>query len=172
VAVEGVPARKADAARREVLVDRRGDITYCVDVAMGGGTATDPLIALAGLRADGGRAEGLNTMSATVFDKPFDRPSPEGALLLGGDITTPPEPDEPDVIRLEAYQLYGLAGAEVTGVDIVLTNGLRITSTVRNGVWGAWWPTDRGDPTGVRLDVRTATGSRSVDPATIRLPWD
>jgi hypothetical protein len=52
VGVQGVPARPQAAAQREVLVDRRGGFTYCVDVSIGSGTSSDPLIALSGLKAD------------------------------------------------------------------------------------------------------------------------
>jgi hypothetical protein len=58
----------------------------------------------------------------------------------------------------------------VTGLDLVLTNGLRVTATLRNGVWGAWWPSDRGDATGCKLHVRTAAGVTTVDPYAVRLP--
>jgi hypothetical protein len=165
VGVQGVPARPKAAARRDVLVDRRGGFTYCVDVSIGSGTSADPLIALSGLKADG--RDGLNSMAATVFDKPFAKPRGGSVLVLGGDIETPPK-GGPGGIR--AFQLYGLSGPAVTGVDVQLVNGLRVTATLRKGVWGVWWPSDRGDPTGSRLEVSTATGVTTVDPRTVRLP--
>lgn len=171
VAVQGVPADRTAAAQRTILVDRRGDLLYCVDVSLGSATATDPLIALSGIRADHGPDRDLNQVWATVFDKPFTRPAADRVLLLGGDLQTPPAGDG-ESRSLRVYQLYGLAGAGVTGVDVVLPNGLRVTATVRDGVWGAWWPADKGDPTGCRLDVHTTAGTRTVDPATVRLPWD
>lgn len=166
VAVQGVPAGRPAAAAREVLVDHRGDFTFCVDVAIGTGTPTDPLIALAGLRADGGREKGLNRMWTTVSDQSFRQPADQDVLVLGGDLQSPPQDSEPDtgVISLDAYQLYGLAGDAVTGVDVVLANGLRVTATLHNGLWGAWWPSTKGDPTGSRLDVTTPAGTRSVAP--------
>jgi hypothetical protein len=54
-------------------------------------------------------------------------------------------------------------------VDVVLVNGLRVTATVRDGLWGVWWPLAKGDPAGSRLEVRTRDGVRSVDPAAVRL---
>jgi hypothetical protein len=54
---------------------------------------------------------------------------------------------------------------------VVLTNGLRVTATLRHGVWGVWWPSDRGDPTGCTLEVRTAAGVTTVDPSAARLPF-
>ncbi|GAA4469524.1 hypothetical protein GCM10023170_085050 [Phytohabitans houttuyneae] len=168
VGVQGVPARPAAAARRQVLVDRRGDLTYCVDVSVGNGTPADPLIALSGLRTE--EHGGLNSMSATVSDKPFTPPPAGDVLVLGGNLSAPPpEETEEGVIRLEVNQVYGLSGADVTGVDIVLANGLRVTATVYGGVWGAWWPSDRGSPAGSRLELRTATTTRTVDPAAHQL---
>lgn len=165
VGIEGVPARPAAAARRDVLVDRRGGFTYCVDVSLGSGTPADPLIALSGLKADG--RGGLNSMAATVSDKPFDRPQGGAVLVLGGTLETPPDDGTSEI---QAFQLYGLSGPAVVGVDLVLTNGLRVTATLRHGVWGVWWPSDRGDPAGVRLEVRTPAGMTTVDPYAVQLP--
>jgi hypothetical protein len=164
VGVQGVPARPEAAARREVLVDRRGDFTYCVDVSVGSGTPTDPLIALSGLRY-GGR-DGTNSMAATVSDKPFATPRGGAVLVLGGDVETPPTGSTSDI---HAFQIYGLSGPDVTGVDLVLANGLRVTATLRHGVWGMWWPSDRGEPTGSALAVRTAAGVTRVDPKAVQL---
>lgn len=165
VGVEGVPARPEAAARREVLVDRRGGFTYCVDVSMGNGTSADPLIALSGLKAD--KRDRFNSMAATVFDKPFAKPQGGAVLVLGGDLATPPDGDASEI---QAFQLYGLSGPAVIGVDLVLMNGLRVTTTLRHGVWGVWWPRDRGDPTGCKLEVRTPAGVTTVDPYAVRLP--
>jgi hypothetical protein len=167
VGIQGVPARRKAAAQRDVLVDRRGGFTYCVDVSMGSGTATDPLIALSGLKADG--RGGLNGMSATVFDKPFAKPGDGSVLVLGGDLETPPKGG---TSQIEAFQLYGLSGPAVTGVDLVLADGLRVTATLRHGVWGVWWPSERGDPTGSKLQVHTAAGVRTVDPRAFQLPFE
>jgi hypothetical protein len=165
VGIEGVPARPKAAAGRDVLVDRRGGFTFCVDVSLGSGTPADPLIALSGLKADG--HNGLNSMAATVSDKPFTRPQADAVLVLGGTVDAPPEDGTSEI---QAFQLYGLSGPAVVNVDLVLTNGLRVTATLRHGVWGVWWPSDRGDPTGGKLEVRTATGVTTVDPSTVRLP--
>jgi hypothetical protein len=165
VGVEGVPARPEAAARREVLVDRRGGFTYCVDVSLGSGTSSDPLIALSGLKTDG--RDGPNSMAATVSDKPFAKPQGSAVLVLGGTLATPPEGGTGEI---QVFQLYGLSGPAVTGLDLVLTNGLRVTTTLRHGVWGVWWPSDRGDPTGCKLQVRTAAGVTTVDPYAVRLP--
>ncbi|MDG4824760.1 hypothetical protein O7635_23160 [Asanoa sp. WMMD1127] len=163
VAIEGVPARRAEADRRQVLVDRRGDLTYCVDVSLGRGTARDPLIALSGIKARGG----LSAAAATVYDKPFTRPGAADVLVLGASLANPPR--EPGVDSLEVFQLYGLSGPDVTGVDLVLANGLRVTASLRGGIWGVWWPSDRGEPDGCVLEVRTSGGTATIDPDTVRL---
>ncbi|WP_250037188.1 hypothetical protein [Paractinoplanes maris] len=164
VGIEGVPSRPKAAAKREVLIDRRGGYTFCVDVSLGSGTASDPLIALSGVKPDADDDD-LNGMWSTVTDKPFARPQGSSVLVLGGSLETPP----PGGPQLSPFQVYGLSGPAVTGVDLVLTNGLRITATLRNGMWGAWWPSDRGDPTGLELKVRTAAGVKTVNPYANRL---
>jgi hypothetical protein len=165
VAIEGVGRRERAAASRRVLVDRRGNFTYCVDISAGSGTASDPLIALSGIR-DGE----LQGSWVTTTDRPFQSPRGSDALVLGGDLRTPPpEPNEPGVISLKAFQAYGLAGPDVTGIAVTLTNGLRVTATLDHGIWGLWWPQDRGDPTGSLLEIQTATGSRTIPASSVQL---
>ncbi len=171
VSVQGVPSRREAAAARDVLIDRRGSYTYCVDVSPGTATDRDPLMAISGIRAEAGPEKGLNRTWSTVFDRPYTRPAGAGVLVLGGDLEPLSEPTEPGVVSLRAYQLYGMAGADVTGVDIVLTDGLRITATVQDGIWGAWWPMDKGDLTGGHLEVHAGAKTRVVDPAHAGLPW-
>lgn len=168
VGIQGVPARREAAARRDVLVDRRGDFTYCVDVSVGNGTATDPLIALSGIKAD--KNERMANMWTTVFDKPFQQPTAGEILVLGGNLETPPAEPNTAPDPLNTYQLYGMAGTEVTGVDIILANGLRVTATVRGGIWGAWWPAAKGEPGQSTLETHTAAGTQTVAPATVQLP--
>jgi hypothetical protein len=170
VGIQGVPPRREAAARREVLVDRRGGFTFCVDVALGNGTATDPLIALSGVKEPG--RNGLNSSAVTVFDKPFTRPAPGTVLVLGGSWQSLPPPREPGTRSIEAFQMYGLSGATVTGVDVLLANGLKVTATLRGGIWGVWWPSERGASTGARLLIHTPTGVTTVDPHTVQLEFD
>ncbi|WP_435741384.1 hypothetical protein [Nocardioides sp. SYSU DS0663] len=148
----------------DVLVDRRGDFTYCVDIHLGAGTGTHPLVALSGVRADGGPE--LTHMSATVFDQPYEVPTGGEVLSLNQPMDTPDEPDQ-HVLSLDVHHLMGLAGPEVRAVDIVLSNGLRITTTLDDGRWAAWWPDDRGPASGAVLEVRTATSTRIVTPAEV-----
>lgn len=171
IGIQGRPARKADAAQRDVLVDRRGDFTFCVDVALGAGTTQDPLIALAGIRADGTEADDtLNTMWGTVYDEAVAKPQDGDVLVLGGDMVDPRPATEPDTVSdLEVYQLFGLAGPDVDSVKILLSNNTSVTATVRNGLWGAWWPADKGAASGARLHVQSGADSRLVDPRKVAL---
>jgi hypothetical protein len=157
--IEGVRPRQ-DGGRRPILVDRRGEYTFCVDVVEGNGTAVDPLVVVAGIK--GGDVQ---QAWGTVFDRPVRRPTASDVLVLGGDSGAVPEP-----ATISAS--YGLAGGDVQGIDIVLASGTRVTATVRDGRWAAWWPASLGDPRMHRLFVRTAAGVREVDPTTVRLPWD
>lgn len=172
IGIEGVPTRAA-AAKREVLVDRRGDFTFCVDVALGSGTAQDPLVALAGIRADLGPEveDSLNTMWGTVYDEPLAEPRGGDVLVLGGDTADPPAAPEDDTATyLKAYQLYGLAGPDVDKVAIRLSTGTVVTATLQDGVWGAWWPADEGAASGSRLEVLSGSQTELVDPASVSLP--
>jgi hypothetical protein len=166
VGIEGVPADRKAAAGREVIVDRRGGFTYCVDVALGHGTARDPLVALSGLKEGG--PDGLNGMEATVYDKPFDPPRAGDVLVLGGTEETAPA-NSPEGIQ--AFQMYGLSGPAVTSIDLVLANGLAVTASLRHGIWGLWWPSDRGGPAGYKLRVHTAAGVTVLDPSVVRLQF-
>ncbi|WP_134764653.1 hypothetical protein [Nocardioides sp. 1609] len=170
VSIEGVPPRVEEATARTPLVDRRGDFTFCVDVARGSGTEDDPLVALAGIRADDGPLEELNTMWARVEDQPFTPPAADEVLVLTGDVDTPPPPPEEDDVRmLEAYQLAGLAGPDVDSVVVVLANGLRVVATVQDGVWGAWWPAQEGAPGDSRLEVGADGAVHTVVTAAVGL---
>lgn len=145
-----------------MLVDRRGGYTYCVDVSPGSGTASDPLIALAGITG-----EGVQQTWGTVFDRPVERPTNSDVLVLAGDTGAAVEG-----VRSPVHSTYGTAGAGVRGVEVVLTGGTRVTATVKDGVWAAWWPDTLPGPTVDRLVVRTDTATRDVDPSTEQLPWD
>ena len=38
-------------------------------------------------------------------------------------------------------------------------------------MWGAWWPADRGTPTGSQFIVHSNTGDQTIDPADVGLDW-
>jgi hypothetical protein len=159
VSIEGVPARPLEADQRDVLVDRRGEYTYCVDVSEGTGTASDPLIALGGIRGPD-----VQQTSATVYDKPINQPVGSEVLLIGGGVDPPPAPAT-DTFSSEMYTIYGTAGPDVSGVDIALVDGTVVTATLHHGTWGAWWPGALDDPSIAALritpDPASAQSSRA-----------
>ncbi|MGY2065194.1 hypothetical protein [Blastococcus sp. SYSU DS0619] len=161
VAIEGVAPDPDAAARRAVLIDRRGDFTYCLDLAPGSGTDTDPLVALAGITSD---ADSVSQTWGTVYDRPVTLPAGEDVLLLGG----PSQVQPPSAVD----STFGAAGPDVTGVDLQLADGTRITATVQSGLWAAWWPSTVSTAELTRLVVTTDAGQRVVDPEQVSLTWD
>jgi hypothetical protein len=148
-------------------VERRGDYLYCLDISTGSGTRDDPFIASSDLKG----AAGSQGMVAMQVDR-VRPPAAGDVLVLAGDdqrLQADPPLEGP-----YAYQIFGWAGAGVTGVDVVLDNGLKITATLQNGMWAAWWPSDRGDPEDSRLKIHTATGARMVAADTVRadIRWE
>lgn len=163
IGIEGVPRRAREAAQRSVLVDRRGDWTFCVDITKGTGSDSDPLIVLAGLKS-----EDYQGVTSTVWDKPYTWPANTAVSVLGGRAFASPDERAEDM----TFSLIGAAGPGVTGVDINLADGTVITTTVHQDFWAAWWP---GRVTAARVDtltVHTANGDNyDIDPRTIELPW-
>ncbi|HSX66917.1 hypothetical protein [Nocardioides sp.] len=155
----GVPV--PDWTPRDVLVDRRGDFVFCVDIALGSGTEEEPFIGLAGIRADEG-SDALNTMHGVVHDRPVERPSTEEVLVVGMS-EVEPDPD-PSIRQLSVAQVYGLVGSAVTGVDVHLANGTTVTASVANGIFGAWWPTEEGAIDGATLTVHIGDREVTVAP--------
>ncbi|MGY2129136.1 hypothetical protein [Blastococcus sp. SYSU DS0617] len=161
VGIEGVAPDPGAAAGREVLVDRRGDLTFCLDLSPGSGTETDPLVALAGIRGDG---DAVQQTWGTVYDRPVLLPDGQDVLLMGG----PSQMQPPSAVE----SAYGAAGPDVTGVGLRLTDGTRITATVQSGLWAAWWPTTVTTAGLAELVVTSADGDRVVDPDSVSLDWD
>jgi hypothetical protein len=163
IGIAGVPRRAKQAAQRSVLVDRRGDWTFCVDITKGAASASDPLIVLAGLKG-----QEYQSVSGTVWDKPYAWPEETAVSVLGGNPVGTPDQQGDDV----NFSLIGSCGPDVAGVDINLADGTVITTTLHEDFWAAWWP---GRVTTARVDtltVHTTNGeSYDVDPRTIQLPW-
>ncbi|MEU8819896.1 hypothetical protein [Actinoplanes sp. NPDC048796] len=164
VGIQGVPARPQAAARRSILIDRRGDWTYCVDITKGSGTARDPLIVISGLKG----GDDFQGGSSTVWDHPYTWPAGTDVQVLGGTPYATPDEDP----TTANYSLNGSLGPQVNGVDINLADGTTVTATIHDDFWAAWWP---GQATTARVDtltIHTSTGtSYDVDPRTIQLPW-
>jgi hypothetical protein len=53
----------------------------------------------------------------------------------------------------------GEAGSAVTGVTLELSDGARVTATLSNGFYGAWWP---GNASVTTINVTTVTGSHTM----------
>ncbi|MDT0275188.1 hypothetical protein [Blastococcus goldschmidtiae] len=161
VGIEGVTPDPDAAAEREVLVDRRGDYIFCLDLSPGSGTETDPLVAVTGIRSDG---DSVQQGGATVYDRPVLLPAGEDVLLLRA-------PGEGEPVG-DVLSAYGAAGSDVTGVELRLTDGTRITATVQSGLWAAWWPATVSTARLAELVVTGADGERLVDPDSVSLDWD
>jgi hypothetical protein len=80
-------------------------------------------------------------------------PVPAGhvSLVSSGSTTTPP-----DEGSHHFSQLVGRTGPGVTGVTLRLRNGTRVTASLANGWFLAWWP---GTQRGTATEVRTSKGS-------------
>jgi hypothetical protein len=148
---------------RKVLTDQRGGFTYCLTVSLSNGLKAGSTVRAFSslLQNDGG---GVKTVVMAPAD-PVRQPIGGDVSVLSGDQRMPPLPAEST--SWQPIQMFGLAGPDVTGVDVVLSNGLRITATVHDGVWAAWWPSTRGDVIGRKLEVHTRH-TPAADPTTTR----
>lgn len=167
-------AGSASTAHQTVLVDRRGAFTFCVDVTYRGADDRVAFSSTIALRADAGPAAGpaagRTMIWINVLSHPVEPPAADRILVLNGDLTAPPTPDPTRThppIQPDVDQVSGLAGSGVTGVDLVLRNGVRVTATVSKGLWGAWFPRDRGDLVGSHLEIHTDAGTTQADTASL-----
>jgi hypothetical protein len=80
-------------------------------------------------------------------------PVPAGhiSLVSSGSTTTPP-----DEGSQHFSQLVGRTGQGVTGVTLRLRDGTRVTASVANGWFLAWWP---GTQRGTGIEATTSTGT-------------
>ena len=62
-----------------------------------------------------------------VYDRPLMLPAGQDVLLLAG----PSQVQPPTAVE----SALGAAGADVTGIEVRLTDGTRITATVQSGLW-------------------------------------
>jgi hypothetical protein len=81
-------------------------------------------------------------------------PAGHVSLMSSGSTTTPPNEGSQHF-----SQLVGRTGRGVTGVTLRLRDGTRVTASLANGWFLAWWPgTQRGSATEVRTSTGTAAG--------------
>ncbi len=168
--IGGLAPERDPSAPRQLLVDQRGELTFCIDYYRGAGTDAHPTVMLTGLRG-----EDLQQGWATVIgagSPTLTPPTGDDVLVMGGDSTTVRSRDEDGSFTDttgQASMLYGMAGPQVSGVEVVLANGLEVTATLDGGLWGAWWPAAEGEVVGAMLTLHTPEGTRTLDPARARL---
>lgn len=160
IGVGGVPKRAREAAMRDILIDRRGDYLLCLDVAVGTGQPTDPLIAHAGIKGPD-----VSQGFGTTDDQPYRPPTGSNVVVLHGDYGPEPTNGPPSTY----HATFGHVGEAVTGVDIVVDGHAVITASVQHGLWAAWWPHTAGSQRVTALILRTPTGTRQIDPKTVTL---
>jgi hypothetical protein len=64
--------------------------------------------------------------------------------------------------------VYGYAGADVTGVTLVLNDDSQVQATTANGLFAAWWPGTQGVQ---RADIATTTGASTQALGIPTVPW-
>jgi len=131
-----------------VLIDSRGPYTMILFVA-------------AHSAAELSCFSGRQPMQASLggsFATHRPPPIPAGHLSIvsSGSRTTPP-----DEGSQQFSQLVGRTGPGVTGVTLRLRGGTRVTASLANGWFLAWWPGMQG---GTATEVRTSTGRAMARP--------
>jgi hypothetical protein len=133
--------RIAAGGWRAVAVDTRGPYTMILFTAAHGA---------AELSCFSGRQPGSLGGSFATHPPP---PVPAGRVTIvsSGSTSTPPGEGSHHF-----SQVVGRTGPGVTGVTLTLRNGTRVTATLANGWFLAWWP---GTQRGIATHVTTAKGT-------------
>jgi hypothetical protein len=128
---------------RTVVVDTRGPYTVILFAA-----AHDA----AELSCFSGRQPMSSSMGGS-FATHTPPPVPAGhvSIVSSGSHTSPP-----DEGSQQFSQLVGRTGPGVTGVTLTLRDGKRVTASLANGWFIAWWPGTHG---GTATEVTTASGT-------------
>lgn len=67
--------------------------------------------------------------------------------------------------------VVGRATGDVTGVDVLASDGSTVHASLQAGWWAAWWPgQEAGTAAGVRITVHTATNARTYPSADLTIP--
>jgi hypothetical protein len=129
-----------------VVVDTRGPYTMILFEAAHGA---------AELSCFSGRDPKLPSLGGSFgAHSPPRVPAGHVSLVSSGSTTTPPNEGSQHF-----SQLVGRTGPGVTGVTLRLRDGTRVTASLANGWFVAWWPgTQRGTATEVRTSRGTAAG--------------
>jgi len=129
----------------EVVIDTRGPYTMILFVAAHGAAE------LSCFSGHGPEPVSLGGSFGTQRPRPL--PAGRVSIVSSGATTTPPEEDS-----RHFSQLVGRTGPGVRGVTLRLRDGTRVTASVANGWFLAWWPgTQRGTATEVTTSRGTAT---------------
>ena len=124
-----------------VLVDTRGPYTMILFTAAHGAAELSCF--------SGRQLASLGGSFAT--HPPPSVPAGHVSIVSSGSTTTPPAEGSHHF-----SQVVGRTGPGVTGVTLTLRSGTRVTATLANGWFLAWWP---GTQRGTATDVTTAKGT-------------
>ncbi len=133
---------------RTVLVDSRGPYTVVLFAAAHGAAELSCFSGRQPMRASLGGSFGTHT--------PPPVPAGHLSIVSSGSRTTPP-----DEGSQHFSELVGRTGPGVTGVILRLRDGKRVTASLANGWFLAWWPGTQG---GTATEVTTATGTAGPSP--------
>jgi hypothetical protein len=124
------------------VVDTRGPYTVVLFEAAHGAAELSCFSGRQPMRASLGGSFGTHT--------PPPVPAGHVSIVSSGSNTTPP-----DEGSQHFSQLVGRTGPGVTGVTLRLRSGTRVTASLANGWFLAWWP---GTQRGTATEVTTSTG--------------
>jgi hypothetical protein len=127
-----------------VLIDSRGPYTVILFIAAQGAAEMSCFSGRQPMQASLGGSFGAHP--------PPPVPAGHVSIVSSGSRTTPP-----DEGSQQFSQLVGRTGPGVTGVTLRLRDGTRVTASLANGWFLAWWP---GMQRGTATEVRTATTCR------------
>jgi hypothetical protein len=127
---------------RTVLVDSRGPYTVVLFAAAHGAAELSCFSGRQPMRASLGGSFGTHT--------PPPVPAGHLSIVSSGSRTTPP-----DEGSQHFSQLVGRTGPGVTGVILRLPDGKRVTASLANGWFLAWWPGTQG---GTATTAKGTTG--------------
>lgn len=129
-----------------LLSEQRGGTVFTV---LANGTSFADCLILDG--RDGG---------AAAWSTPHGYPRPSATGISLGENSSN-ETTDSDNKRVDTVMLAGFAGSAVTGITVLRADGVVVTASMNDGLWGAWWP---GTSKAVSFTVHTRDGSTVVLP--------
>jgi hypothetical protein len=128
---------------RTVVIDTRGPYTMILFAAAHGAAELSCFSA--------GHQPPISLGGSFATHPPPPVPAGHVSIVSSGSTTTPPNEGSQHF-----SQLVGRTGPGVTGVTLRLRDGTRVTASVANGWFLAWWP---GTQRGTATEVTTARGT-------------